>query len=106
MRLRICDPRTSSNKILPCKVRIDNKRVRLYRLPTKENLSKKGIALESTSCPLYRGHLETGEHIFLNCNKTKEVRKVVNSWWELLSETESSIEDLYSCTATLLIAAA
>lgn len=39
-------------------------------LPTRSNLQRKGIALD-TSCPSCHSETETAEHLFMNCNISK-----------------------------------
>lgn len=39
-------------------------------LPTRHNLQRKGIVLD-TSCPLCHSEAETVEHLFMNCNLSK-----------------------------------
>lgn len=41
-------------------------------LPTRSNLQRKGIVLD-TSCPFCHYEIETAEHLFMNCNMSKLV---------------------------------
>ncbi|KAJ9564749.1 hypothetical protein OSB04_000715 [Centaurea solstitialis] len=77
MALRRCGPPTTWNKIVPGKVRVLNWRIGIDRLPTKVNLEKRGVLLDDTSCPVCKGDPETREHVFINCNKTQEVRRMI-----------------------------
>ena len=85
---------TRWNKLVPSKVRIHFWRTRLDRLPTRANLSEKGIILDSDLCPLCKMHRETGEHLFVVCNKTAEVRRVVNRWMDCLPENYTEFMDV------------
>ena len=34
------------------------------------------------------------DHLFINCSKTHEAKKVVNVWWKLFAEDGSRLDDL------------
>ena len=95
MTLRRCGPATRWNKVVPTKVRIHNWRYRLNRLPTKENLSKRGIIIGNENCILCSSQRETSEHLFGSCNKAVEVRMEVNKWWNLLPVSCDRADDIF-----------
>ncbi|PWA39953.1 RNA-directed DNA polymerase, eukaryota, Reverse transcriptase zinc-binding domain protein [Artemisia annua] len=85
---------TRWNKLLPTKVNIMSWRVCNQRLPTRENLDKRGIDLDSVLCPICNSDIETKSHLFATCLIARNIWKDVFSWW-LLSDTHiTSIEDL------------
>ncbi|KAJ9548580.1 hypothetical protein OSB04_021123 [Centaurea solstitialis] len=58
---------------------------RLNRSQIKDNLVKKGVALDTELCPLCNAQPESLNHLFVDCRKGTEVRSVVNAWWTVLS---------------------
>ncbi|KAJ9565573.1 hypothetical protein OSB04_001539 [Centaurea solstitialis] len=90
--------RTTWNKIVPIKTRILMWRTKLNRIPTKSNLVRRGISLENDFCPLCNSSPETTMHLFVDCDRTKEVRRVLNTWWKIFSVDGSSLDSLLSQT--------
>ncbi|KAJ9550068.1 hypothetical protein OSB04_022611 [Centaurea solstitialis] len=95
MSLRRCRPQTMWNSLVPIKVRICFWRARLRRLPTKENLAKRGITLDNDICAMCNEESEAGDHTFTNCRSAIEVRRAVSAWKNWLPLLCSSVEDLY-----------
>ena len=96
--LKRCGPRTIWNKVAPMKVRIHLWRTRLDRLPTKDNFVKRGISIPSPICDLYNEQPETRDHLFNFCNKAKDVRKALRTWWDFLPENRNNLEEMFSMT--------
>ena len=72
------------NKLAPLKVRLCFWRARLCRLPTKDNLVKRGLNISDDTCVLCKESCETEDQIFTTCRKAIEVRRAVNVWARLL----------------------
>ncbi|KAH1231715.1 hypothetical protein GmHk_09G024546 [Glycine max] len=66
------------NLKIPPKVRAFSWRLFKNRLPTRDNLSKRQVALPSYSCPLCDHEEETIYHLMFNCEKTRSL------WWETM----------------------
>jgi len=82
--------------LVPIKVRIRNWQARLGRLPSKDNLIKRGIAIGDDRCYLCHESSETGDHIFLSCRKANEVRRAINIWWNLLPTHARTMEEFFN----------
>ncbi|GKC87355.1 RNA-directed DNA polymerase, eukaryota, reverse transcriptase zinc-binding domain protein [Tanacetum coccineum] len=52
-------------KVVPIKVNIHAWKVRLYCLPTRLNLSRRGLDIDSILCPMCENAVESTRHIFL-----------------------------------------
>ncbi|GJV50140.1 zinc finger, CCHC-type containing protein [Tanacetum coccineum] len=71
------------NKHLPIKVNIYAWRLCLDRLPTRVNLDKKGIDLDSVRCPVCDDDMETTKHLFIECPMAVELWNLVSTWWDV-----------------------
>ena len=77
-------------------MRIHHWRLSLNRLPTKDNLGKKGVLLIDDLCPLCKDFPESRDHIFVTCRLAAEVRAEINNWWNIMVNNGSSLEDMVS----------
>ena len=91
MGLRRCGPSTPWLKAIPTKVRILVWRMILDKLPTKDRLLKEGVEIDNTRCSICQGDTESAKHIFMDCIKTQEVRRLINNWWKILSDDDANI---------------
>ncbi|GJR75983.1 RNA-directed DNA polymerase, eukaryota [Tanacetum coccineum] len=55
----------------------------LNKLPSRVNLDRKGIELDSMLCPICHGDVETVNHIFFNRDMAKDLWSLLASWWDL-----------------------
>ena len=83
------------NKVVPIKVRIHYWRLRMNRLPTKEMLTRKGVALVDDLCPLCQESTESREHIFVRCRFFIAIRAAINTWWNIMEPNGNTLEDLW-----------
>ncbi|KAL4573225.1 hypothetical protein LXL04_020024 [Taraxacum kok-saghyz] len=81
------------HRLVPRKVNILAWRTSLGRLPTKTNLTKRGIATD-LSCSLCNSEDETENHLFLQFPIVKEVWNQLQLWWKSLPQLPSNISDL------------
>ncbi|KAJ9536162.1 hypothetical protein OSB04_un000663 [Centaurea solstitialis] len=89
---------TMWSKVVPGKINLFIWRLRIDRLPTRVNLAKRGIEIQSTACPLCNRSDEHLEHVFLNCSTAKEIMAHLVSWWPKLDSigNHNSIDELLS----------
>lgn len=73
------------NKLVPPRVKIFVWKFAHCALPTKANFLLRNIPISSLdyNCALCNNSLESQEHLFLHCCKTKEVWNRVLQWWQL-----------------------
>ena len=76
--------KTVWNRLVPIKIRICFWRARIDRLPTKNNLIKRGLNNIDDVCALCTEENETSDHVFVSCRMAGEVRRAINSWRKLL----------------------
>lgn len=76
---------------IPSKVLVFTWQVFLGRIPTKVNLSKRGIhlSLEEHLCVFCKSNYESENHLFLTCNTAKSLWRKVFGWLD-----ESQVEEV------------
>ena len=84
---------TTWYKTLPRRVNIFLWRCVLDRLPTRFNLSKRGMELSDIGCPNCCSGGETLTHLIFMCGLAREVWAKVARWCGLVWSTSSSIKE-------------
>ncbi|GJV50418.1 RNA-directed DNA polymerase, eukaryota, reverse transcriptase zinc-binding domain protein, partial [Tanacetum coccineum] len=67
-------------KAVPIKVNIHAWKVKLNILPTRLNISKRGMDIESILCPLCEKNVKSSSHIFFTCPISREIFRKVLLW--------------------------
>ncbi|GJS69465.1 RNA-directed DNA polymerase, eukaryota [Tanacetum coccineum] len=70
-------------KCIPLKINIFAWRVYLDKLPTRANISLRGIDIPNIMCPICNSSMESTNHLFFSCTLAKDLLKKVTRWWEL-----------------------
>ncbi|GKC41134.1 RNA-directed DNA polymerase, eukaryota [Tanacetum coccineum] len=70
-------------KLVPIKINVFAWRVCLDRLPTRLNLSLRGVDIPSILCPICNVAPESSSHLFFMCPLARQVRSKVLRWWEI-----------------------
>nr|GEU75893.1 RNA-directed DNA polymerase, eukaryota [Tanacetum cinerariifolium] len=70
-------------KEVPIKINIRAWKVKNDCFPTKFNMSRRGIELESILCPLCNSSAEASRHLFFSCQFVRDIMKKITRWWEL-----------------------
>ncbi|GJT19961.1 RNA-directed DNA polymerase, eukaryota [Tanacetum coccineum] len=70
-------------RVVPIKVNVHAWRVCLDKLPTRANLSLRGMDIPSIACPLCNSAVESTSHIFFACPLARQVWRNFLIWWEL-----------------------
>ncbi|GKB38202.1 RNA-directed DNA polymerase, eukaryota, reverse transcriptase zinc-binding domain protein [Tanacetum coccineum] len=81
-------PKVSSKtrwiKPIPIKVNVFAWKVGLNKLPTRLNLSMRGLEIGSISCPICDAHVESTSHLFFSCSTVKDVLCKISLWWDIV----------------------
>ncbi|GKE04908.1 RNA-directed DNA polymerase, eukaryota [Tanacetum coccineum] len=80
-------------KYVPIKVNILAWKIRCDVLPTRMNLSRRGIDIQAISCPICDYGVESSEHLFFRCNMIRDIGKQIVRWWNINYEEVSSYEE-------------
>nr|GEX60280.1 RNA-directed DNA polymerase, eukaryota [Tanacetum cinerariifolium] len=70
-------------KYIPIKINVFAWRAQLDRLPTRSNLVRRGVVLDSSLCPLCGLVLEDIHHVLFRCDTAKLVFRRICHWWDL-----------------------
>ncbi|GJS74599.1 RNA-directed DNA polymerase, eukaryota [Tanacetum coccineum] len=80
-------------KVIPIKINIFAWKVCLDKLPTRLNLSLRGVEIPSILCPLCSIALESFSHLLFSCHLARQLIFKVARWWELKHYDLHSYED-------------
>nr|GEX10991.1 RNA-directed DNA polymerase, eukaryota [Tanacetum cinerariifolium] len=80
-------------KSVPSKVNITAWKIKTNALPTRFNLSRREMDIDTLMCPVCKGGVETTSHLFFQCVLSKQIMRKVSSWWNVDSTDVSSYEE-------------
>nr|GFA53512.1 hypothetical protein [Tanacetum cinerariifolium] len=80
-------------KVVPIKVNVHAWKVKLDGLPTRLNISRRGIDIESILCPMCGKAVESTSHIFFACQMSKDILRKISRWWDIDYMEISSYEE-------------
>nr|GEV61857.1 hypothetical protein [Tanacetum cinerariifolium] len=80
-------------KVVPITVNVHAWKVKLDGLPTRLNISRRGIDIESILCPICGKAVESTSHIFFTCEMSKEILRKISRWWDIDYMEVSSYEE-------------
>ncbi|GJU23157.1 RNA-directed DNA polymerase, eukaryota [Tanacetum coccineum] len=92
-RLPEVSTKTRWIKAMPIKVNVHAWKVRLYCLPTRLNISRRGMDIGYILCPICDTAVESSGHIFFNCNVAKECLRKIARWWDVSYMDVSSYDE-------------
>ncbi|GJT84525.1 RNA-directed DNA polymerase, eukaryota, reverse transcriptase zinc-binding domain protein [Tanacetum coccineum] len=80
-------------KAVPIKVNVHTWKVKLDCLPTRLNISRRGMDIDSILCPMCGKAVESTRHIFFTCEISTQILRKIAHWWDIEYEEVSSYED-------------
>ncbi|GKA51935.1 RNA-directed DNA polymerase, eukaryota [Tanacetum coccineum] len=92
-------------KSVPLKVNIMAWKIKMDGLPTRMNISRRGIEIDSIVCPICNSGAESSCHIFFQCNLVRQLARKISSWWNVDYVDVSSYEELYTWLVSLRLQA-
>ncbi|GKC65148.1 RNA-directed DNA polymerase, eukaryota, reverse transcriptase zinc-binding domain protein [Tanacetum coccineum] len=75
--------RTRWVKYVPIKVNVTAWKIKMDALPTRLNISRRGMDIQSLSCPICDCGVESSSHLFFQCNLVRQVVRKISSWWNI-----------------------
>ncbi|GJT71400.1 RNA-directed DNA polymerase, eukaryota [Tanacetum coccineum] len=80
-------------KAVPIKVNVLAWKIKLDNLPTRLNISRRGMDIDSILCPTCGKAVESTRHIFVTCQITRDILHLITSWWNIPYMEVSSYEE-------------
>ncbi|GJY65582.1 RNA-directed DNA polymerase, eukaryota [Tanacetum coccineum] len=70
-------------KCVPIKINVLAWKIKTGALPTRFNISRRGIDIQDMSCPICDNAIESTDHLFFRCGLVRDIANKVLSWWNL-----------------------
>ncbi|GJT96134.1 RNA-directed DNA polymerase, eukaryota [Tanacetum coccineum] len=80
-------------KAVPIKVNVLAWKIKLDNLPTRLNISRRGMDIDSILCPTCDKAVESTRHIFFTCQIARGILHLITSWWNIPYMEVSSYEE-------------
>ncbi|GJY17101.1 RNA-directed DNA polymerase, eukaryota [Tanacetum coccineum] len=77
------DSKTRWIKYVPIKVNVHAWKVKTYSLPTRFNVSRRGIDIDSIMCVICDNEVETSRHLFFYCCMVRQIVRKITHWWDV-----------------------
>ncbi|GJV24015.1 RNA-directed DNA polymerase, eukaryota, reverse transcriptase zinc-binding domain protein [Tanacetum coccineum] len=78
---------------VPIKVNVHAWKVMTDSLPTRFNISRRGIFIDYILCANCDTGVETSRHLFFSCRMAQEVMKLITRWWNVPESDFDSYEE-------------
>ncbi|GJT55778.1 RNA-directed DNA polymerase, eukaryota, reverse transcriptase zinc-binding domain protein [Tanacetum coccineum] len=92
-------------KSVPLKVNIMAWKIKMDGLPTRMNISRRGIEIDSIVCPICNSGAESSCHIFFQCNLVRQLARKISSLLNVDYVDVSSYEEWYTWLVSLRLQA-
>nr|GEV75170.1 RNA-directed DNA polymerase, eukaryota [Tanacetum cinerariifolium] len=92
-RLPVVSSKTRWIKAVPIKVNVHALKVRLDCLPTRLNISCRGLNIASILCPICGIAVESSRHLFFDCHVANAIFRKICRWWDVNFMEVSSYEE-------------
>ncbi|GJT64413.1 RNA-directed DNA polymerase, eukaryota [Tanacetum coccineum] len=80
-------------KLVPIKVNVHAWKVKIDSLPTRFNISRRGMDIESITCSICDNDVELSSHLFFKCNMVRDIIRKITRWWDITYIEADSYED-------------
>nr|GEV60414.1 RNA-directed DNA polymerase, eukaryota, reverse transcriptase zinc-binding domain protein [Tanacetum cinerariifolium] len=87
------------------KVIDDNRLPKLDTLPTRLNISRRGMDIESITCPICVCAVESSSHLFLKCRLVRQINRKISLWWDVTYIDIKSYEEWLNWMVSLRFSA-
>nr|GEW04072.1 RNA-directed DNA polymerase, eukaryota, reverse transcriptase zinc-binding domain protein [Tanacetum cinerariifolium] len=78
---------------VPIKVNVNAWKVKFDALPTRFNLSRRGIHIDSIVCVICDKEVETSWHLFFSCCVVRQMIRLIIRWWDVPHEEFDDYDD-------------
>ncbi|GJU76154.1 RNA-directed DNA polymerase, eukaryota [Tanacetum coccineum] len=88
-------------KYVPIKVNVHAWKVKIDLLPTRINISRRGIDIDSIMCPICDNGAESSSHLFFTYRMVRQIVRKISHWWDVPYDEVNSYEDLITWLVNL-----
>nr|GEU86973.1 RNA-directed DNA polymerase, eukaryota [Tanacetum cinerariifolium] len=67
-------------KYVPIKVDVHAWKIKMDVLPTRLNISRRGIDIDTISCPICDCGVESSNHLFFSCSLARQIACKISLW--------------------------
>ncbi|GKE03417.1 RNA-directed DNA polymerase, eukaryota, partial [Tanacetum coccineum] len=82
-------------KVVPRKINILAWKIRFDFLPTRLNLSRRGVEIQSIICPTCNKEVESTSRVFFSCSLVRDIYRKIAVWWELSYSDFQKFDDWF-----------
>nr|GFB63505.1 RNA-directed DNA polymerase, eukaryota [Tanacetum cinerariifolium] len=79
-------------------------KIKTYAIPTRVNISRRGVDIQSLACPICDGGMESSERLFFRCDLSRQIGRKIASWWNVCYADAQSYEEWFTWMASLRLA--
>ncbi|GJX67598.1 RNA-directed DNA polymerase, eukaryota, partial [Tanacetum coccineum] len=80
-------------KSVPIKVNVHAWKVKIDSLPTRLNISRRGMDIDSITCSICDSGVESSSHLFFTCHMVSDIIRKITRWWDVTYIEVDSYED-------------
>nr|GEY41007.1 RNA-directed DNA polymerase, eukaryota [Tanacetum cinerariifolium] len=102
-RLPDVSSKTRWIKAVPIKVNVHAWKVRLDNLPTRLNISRRGMDIASIFCHICGNAMESSRHLFFDFHVAKDLFRKISRWWDLSYMEVSSYDEIAYVDTTVYV---
>ncbi|GKC52468.1 RNA-directed DNA polymerase, eukaryota [Tanacetum coccineum] len=77
----------------PIKVNVHAWKVKIDLLPTRLNISRRGMDIDSITCSICDSGVESSSHVFFTCHMVRDIIRKITRWWEVTHIEVDSYEE-------------
>ncbi|GJX31581.1 RNA-directed DNA polymerase, eukaryota, reverse transcriptase zinc-binding domain protein [Tanacetum coccineum] len=100
-RLATGTSKTRWIKYVPIKTNVLAWKIKMDALPTRFNISRRGMDIHSLACPICDNGIESSDHLFFKCDMSRQLAIKVSSWWNVNYEDINSYNEWSSWITSL-----
>ncbi|GJR00653.1 RNA-directed DNA polymerase, eukaryota, reverse transcriptase zinc-binding domain protein [Tanacetum coccineum] len=80
-------------KEVPIKINVHAWKVKIDCLPTRLNISRRGMDIDSILCPMCGIAVESTRHLFFTCHISRDILRKISRWWDIEYTEIASYEE-------------
>nr|GEX38858.1 RNA-directed DNA polymerase, eukaryota [Tanacetum cinerariifolium] len=104
-RLHIVCSKTRWVRYVPIKVNALAWKIKIDALPTRQKISRRGIDIQSITCPICDNGVESLDHLFFRCCLARQISRKIATWWNVQYVEVDSYEEWLAWLASFRLAA-